>query len=370
MIRVLHTEWSDGWGGQEIRIINEMLVMRSLGIEVFLACKAQSNIHQEAKKNGLQVFLLPFGGNLDIFTIFKLLKIIKKFDINIINTHSGKDTWTGGIAAKLGRIKFIRTRHLSNPINTSRLNFINELADYIITTGETVKNDMILNNRISPKKIKSIPTGPKEEIFNPLIYDKKECREIFSLEENEIVVGMLAVLRKFKRHDRFIIMASNLIKTLPDKKFKFLIAGEGPQKENIRQLIKQYRLSKNVIMLGHIENQPEFLTAIDLFVLISDSGEGVPQSLIQALMMNKACISTDVGSVSDLHKDNNFCLLNDFSQNTLNESVINFISDFSSSSKNLINSNQHIKINFSEKVMAKKILDIYQRLLSNENFIN
>jgi hypothetical protein len=23
-IKVLHTEWSDGWGGQEIRIINEM----------------------------------------------------------------------------------------------------------------------------------------------------------------------------------------------------------------------------------------------------------------------------------------------------------------------------------------------------------
>ncbi len=34
-IRVLHTEWSDGWGGQEIRIINEMVAMRELGVKVF-----------------------------------------------------------------------------------------------------------------------------------------------------------------------------------------------------------------------------------------------------------------------------------------------------------------------------------------------
>lgn len=26
-IRVLHTEWSDGWGRQEIRIINEMIAV-------------------------------------------------------------------------------------------------------------------------------------------------------------------------------------------------------------------------------------------------------------------------------------------------------------------------------------------------------
>ena len=50
-IRVLHTEWSDGWGGQEIRIINEMKVMRSRGVEVFLACRALSVIREKALQN-------------------------------------------------------------------------------------------------------------------------------------------------------------------------------------------------------------------------------------------------------------------------------------------------------------------------------
>jgi len=158
-VKVLHTEWSDGWGGQEIRIINEMLAVREQGVEVFLACTDHAQIKQKALDNNIKVFTLPFRGNADFKTLFGIKNIIKSNQIDIVNTHSGKDTWVGGLAAKLAGVKFIRTRHLSNPINPSRTNFINELADYIFTTGETVRADMINNNRIKPEKIQSIPTG-------------------------------------------------------------------------------------------------------------------------------------------------------------------------------------------------------------------
>ena len=116
-VKVLHTEWSDGWGGQEIRIINEMRAIRSKGVKVFLACKASSMIREKAIKNDFKVFILPFRGNGDIKTLILLTKIIKKNSIDIVNTHSGKDTWVGGLAAKFSGVKFIRTRHLSNSIN-------------------------------------------------------------------------------------------------------------------------------------------------------------------------------------------------------------------------------------------------------------
>ena len=147
-----------------------MIAVREKGIEVFLACRDQSLIKQKAQENNIEVFTLTFKGNADIKTIFNLIKIINDNGINIVNTHSGKDTWVGGIAAKLANAKFIRTRHLSNPINSSRLNFINELADYIFTTGEIVRLDMIRNNRISPDRIMSIPTGIDINIYNPIRY--------------------------------------------------------------------------------------------------------------------------------------------------------------------------------------------------------
>jgi len=190
-IRVLHTEWSDGWGGQEIRIINEMLAVREKGVEVFLACRDHAKIKEKALQNGIKVFILPFNGSFDVKTILALKKIIKDYQIDIVNTHSGKDTWVGGIAAKLSKVKFIRTRHLSNLINPSRLNFINEWADFVFTTGESVKDSMIQNNRINPDKIISIPTGIDAAIFDKSIYNKKESRDKFGLQEDEIAIGMI-----------------------------------------------------------------------------------------------------------------------------------------------------------------------------------
>ena len=174
IIKVLHTEWSDGWGGQEIRIINEIQLIQDKGIEVYLACRNDSIIKQKALESNIKTFVLPFKGNADFKTIFELRNIILKNKITFINSHSGKDTWVAGIAAKLTGIKFIRTRHLSNPINRSRLNFINEVADYIFTTGESIRASMIESNRINSEKIKSIPTGVNCELFNPNKYNRKK----------------------------------------------------------------------------------------------------------------------------------------------------------------------------------------------------
>jgi glycosyltransferase involved in cell wall biosynthesis len=357
-IRVLHTEWSDGWGGQEIRIIGEILAVRNKEVEVFLACKDNSQIKQKALENNIPIFILPFRGNADFKTLFAIKKIIKQNNINIVNTHSGKDTWVGGLAAKFAGVKFIRTRHLSNRINPSRLNFINELADYIFTTGTSVASNMIKYNRIKPDRIQSIPTGIDDEKFDKNNYNYKECRELFNFLENQIVIGIIAVLRKFKRHDKFLQMAKFVITNNPHKDIKFVIAGDGPQKDNIVQIISDLGLENNVIILGHINNVAELLTALDIFILSSDSGEGVPQSVIQALLMETKTIATNAGSTGDLFNNDNFLLVDKDSQNELNNACDDLIND-----KILINNRDYIKDNFSKKVMVETIFKIYNNLL-------
>ena len=356
-IKVLHTEWSDGWGGQEIRIISEMIAVREQGIEVCLACRDHAQIKQKAIENNIEVFTLPFRGNLDFSTMFRLKKIIHENEIDIINTHSGKDTWIGGFAAKLAGIKFIRTRHLSNPIGASRFNFINELADFIFTTGESVKDAMIKNNRIKPEKIMSVPTGIDEEIFDPKKYDKRTCREIFGIKEDTIVIGIVAVLRGFKRHDNFLKIIKKIICNNKNKKFKIIIAGDGPKKEAIEKQILDLNLSKHVKMIGHIENVSEFLKAINIFMLTSDKNEGVPQSLIQALMMEVPSIATTAGSIKDLLNNNNFLISEPNIENIYNN-LNNLIN------KNLyINSNRNFIVqNFGQKEITNKIIKIYEKL--------
>lgn len=359
-IRVLHTEWSDGWGGQEIRIINEMLAIREKGIEVFLACRDRAKIKEKTQEHNIKTFILPFKGSYDLQTIWQLYKIIKKHHIDIVNTHSGKDTWTGGIAAKLADAKFIRTRHLSNKINPSRLNFINELADFIFTTGESVKAAMIQNNRIKPEKISSVPTGIDERIFDPKRYDAVKEREILGIEKNEIAIGIIAVLRKFKRHDFFIEAANQLIKK--HNNLKFFIAGDGPKKEELHQLVKTLNLDNHIRFLGHVKEPAKILAALDIFVLTSDSNEGVPQSVMQALLMDKKVIATDAGSTKDLYHDNNFLLIK---PNDL-QAIIQAIESLLETGNPLNLRRKIIVDHFSKNVMVKNIIKVYEALCTKK----
>ncbi|WP_456393274.1 glycosyltransferase [Nitratifractor sp.] len=359
-IKVLHTEWSDGWGGQEIRIVEEMKAVRELGVEVALACRPEAKIRVKAEEENIPVYTFPFRGNMDLKTLTGLITLIRKEHIDIVNTHSGKDTWVGGLAAKLSGAKFIRTRHLSNPINPSRLNFINSLADFVITTGESVREAMIRDNRIHPEKILSVPTGVDERRFSPDCCTQDEARKRFGLPYERFIIGNLAVLRSFKRHDLLLEAFASVHQKHPET---FLaIAGEGPQRPAIEEKIRQLNIEENVRLVGHTEHPERFLKALDLFVLSSDSKEGVPQSLIQALMIGLPCIAPDIGSVRDLHHDNSFLLLPE-ADSTLIAHAIEELIDKPQWRKALSDIAQESVQAFSRDLMAKKILEIYRRLL-------
>lgn len=245
-IKILHTEWADGWGGQELRILNEMLGVRERGFEVAIACTEHSNINRYAREHGFQVFNLPFKGTADFRTLFGLMKIIRQHQFDIVNTHSGKDTWVGGFAAKLTGRKFIRTRHLGYKVNTSRLNFINEMADFVMTTGEHIRESMIRHNRIKPNKIRSIPTGIDDSVFDPKQYDKKALRDALGLNTTGLVVGTVANMRQAKRLDLWLEAAAQIAKTHP--KVQFVIGGTGPVEDLLKQKAKDLKIDRKSVV--------------------------------------------------------------------------------------------------------------------------
>jgi len=362
-VKVLHTEWSLGWGGQEIRIINEMEEMRRRGAEMLMACRSGKRIEAAARERGFGVYTFPFRGNADIATLFGIAKLIRREKIDIVNTHSGKDTWVGGLAAKLAGAGFIRTRHLSNPIRTYRLNFINELADFIMTTGEKVKDEMIRDNRIRPERIASVPTGIDERRFDPSLYDKESARKKYGIKKGQKAVGILAVLRGFKRHDIFVEAAEKIAQRDPDT--VFLIAGEGSQRHNIERIISEKGMQDRIRMLGHLKEPADFLAALDLFMLTSDASEGVPQSVIQALMMDLPIIATDVGSTKDLYGDGNFIIVKPNDINTMAEKAVEILSDPVGIHSEITGQRREFALkNLTLSGMGERIEKIYEKILS------
>ncbi len=361
ILRVLHTEWSNGWGGQEIRIHGEMLALREHGVSVALACRPEARLGQRAAESGIPVYHFPFRGNADLVTLWRLQRLIRRERFDIVNTHSGKDTWVGGLAAKLAGSAFIRTRHLSNPIRPSRLNFINELADFVMTTGESVRQAMIRDNRIDPARIASVPTGIDATRFDPSRVDRCAARSALGLEDDAFAIGMVAVLRSFKRHDLLLQAFAGLTERHPE--LRLLLAGEGPMRETIERQIQALELSDRVRLLGHVEKPEQVLAALDLFVLSSDSKEGVPQSVMQALLMGLPVVATDAGSTSDLYQGDNMLLVPAGDPHALREGMRRVIEDAALRQRLRAKARDSAITSCTTEVMVARILEIYEWVL-------
>lgn len=297
-IKILHTEWSGGWGGQEIRILTEMKGMRERGFWVGLAAASHTPIYQRAQEMGFPVFSLGFRGNLDFKTLIGLIKIIKFHKINLINTHSSKDTWVGGLAAKFCHIKFIRTRHLSYAIKKN--SFINRLADHVVTTSENTRLGMIQNQGIKPDKITAVSTRPSELEFNPQNFNKTELKKACNIPEDTLVIGFVGFLRRMKRVDIFLELAAGLKDSVKSNKLKFMIVGDGPCRAQIEEIILEKNLSNDVLLVGQVGHPAEYMAMFDIGVLTSDQGESSPQALTQYLMMGLPVLVTDICDLKDL----------------------------------------------------------------------
>ncbi len=300
-MRVLHTEWSTGWGGQEIRILAEMQGLRALGVELFLACRPGAKLKAAAQKEGFAVFEIPFGGSLHLPSIWRLVRLIRTHRIEIVNTHSGKDTWNGGIAARLAGVRFVRTRHLYFKPTAMQLLWINRWADFVVTTGESLRRNMIEDSRVAPERIRSVPTGQDPAIYDLARHDRTALREQFGIAPGALAIGMLAMFRRVKGTELYLQMAETLAARHPQA--VFVIAGDGPQSDDINRFIAERGLARRILRVGYLPQTAPLLSALDVFVLPSLM-EGLPQTLVQALMLGRACVATEVGSVRELHDDN------------------------------------------------------------------
>jgi len=224
------------------------------------------------------------------------------------------------------------------------------LADFIFTTGENIKKQMVQYNRINPKKIISIPTGVDENIFNPYKFKKNEKKDIH--------IGALGVVRGVKGYEYFIEAATILLKKF--KNLKFFIAGDGPMFDKYKSDIENLGLTSKIIMLGHVEDTAKFLSKIDIFVNSSKS-EGVSQAIIQALMMNIATVATDVGSTKDLWQNDNFLLCKSKDASDLANKIEKILL-----TKNFNpNTRSYMIENFSQTAMTTKILNCYNKVIES-----
>jgi glycosyltransferase involved in cell wall biosynthesis len=295
-MKIVHTESSLGWGGQEIRVLSEAQGLARRGHEVKLVCPPQARIHAEAPGWGLEPIALPIAEKG--FGAFRSLRDwLKKNACDVMSTHSSTDAWMTALAlASLGRpVPMVRTRHISAPVPRNPLSrwLYASASARIVTTGEALKKELVERNGFDAAKIESVPTGIDAQRFRPGA--KLAARHALGLPGSRTLVGIVATLRSWKGH-RFLVEA---FVGLPASA-GLVIVGDGPQRAALEALVTELRLGERTVFAGNQRDVLPWLQALDLFALPSYANEGVPQALVQAMLVGLPCVTTHVGSIAEL----------------------------------------------------------------------
>lgn len=296
-MRILHTESSVGWGGQEIRVLDEAEGFIERGHKVWIAGQPHSQIVPASRKRGIETFEMPFD-RVNIKTVRAMTGLLTQLAPDIVVTHSRNDTWIAALGILFGRLraKLIRTRHVSIPVKPGLRNrwLYGRRAARVVTTGEMIRNHLIEVLKLDPSHVISIPTGTDLSRYRP--GDKLAARTKLGLPADKKLIGMVATLRSWKGH-RFLIDA------MLDRKLDGTIAvmvGDGPQEPNLLKQVEERGLQERIIFAGRREDVQDWLRAFDVFALPSTGNEGIPQALMQAMATGLPVVTTPVGAIPEL----------------------------------------------------------------------
>jgi glycosyltransferase involved in cell wall biosynthesis len=280
----------------------ELAGFQSRGCPVWLVAHPKSQLFKRATAAGMGVRACAFDRRLLPVDAVRLALWLRRERIQIVNTHSSRDGWLLGIAARLARTPLlIRSRHIdvSYPNPAVSKHAYTTFADHVLTTSQKITDHFQRIFHLPDDHITTLPTGIDVRRFHP---DGPRAElPVRSGPGAPPVIGMISVLRSWKGHASFFDAVRLLREAGRD--FQFVVVGGGAPTENFAAMARKHGVEGEVQFTGHREDVPDILRALDVLCIPSLKHEGVPQIGLQALACGTAVVGSDCGGIPEIIRD-------------------------------------------------------------------
>lgn len=165
-------------------------------------------------------------------------------------------------------------------------------SDGVVTVSKGVEKDLIETIKYKGNNLVTIYNG-----FN-FVDIRRLSEQQMSNTEQSIYDGcttLISVGRLSKAKGYWHLLRAMKIITKEKSNVKLLIIGEGEQEKYLKQLCEELGIDEKVVFLGYVQNPFKYVAKADIFVM-SSIFEGLPSSLIEALILKKPCVVTDFQS--------------------------------------------------------------------------
>ena len=262
-MKIVHFVLSESFAGIE-QHVDEVLTNFS-SHKLILICNESIASYFDKSIN---IYKVKNFGRRSFFGKYKLKKLIKDIDPDIIHTHGSK---TSSI---ISSIKTKNYKHVATIHGVKKNKKIYEKADLIIGVSdkalEGINHETICINNWWHPKLKKIQN------------------------KNNKYALAVGRLEKVKGFDLLIASWKNICANL-------VIIGSGKERNKLNELIEQNNLSEKVKIIDAVKKEELLNYYQDASVLIiSSRDEGGPRVALEALYLEIPVISTDVGHMSQI----------------------------------------------------------------------
>ena len=361
-------------GGVEREVLDIAEAIVKAGYRSFVASSGGRLVNQLYQQGSRHIVLRLDSKNPFIIlqNIFKLRKLVKLYDIDIIHAQSRAPAWSAYYAAKLANCHFVTTVHGAYGVQ----NWFKRWYNSVMTKGEkviAVSNfiaDYVRGNyQIDEKKLQVIHCGANIDKFSYKNIEEQRVIALIHKLHIPTYKPIIILAARFSRNKGHAILLE-AIRLLPLKSVTCLFVGDYgghlKYREELQAKIDEYGLTKSVIFTGNISDMAAAYALADIVVSASTKPEAFGLTSIEAQAMGRMVIANNIGGIREtiIHGKTGW-LIDPGNIVELAETIKKILSmnldDRFSHAEAAAN---HVKKNFSLTRMGKDIIDCYNSILN------
>jgi len=236
---------------------------------------------------------------------FRLARIIRDQNVDLIHARSRAPAWSAFIAARMTGIPFVTTYHGAYSQNghlKALYNSVMARADKVIANSHWTGDLIAKRHPWSRDNIIPIHRGTDFDAFSiQSISDHriKTMRENWNVSEDDFVILKLARLTGWKGQKFLINAVARLADEFPN--LKLVLAGDAQGRNTYEneliELAAQHGLQHRVVMPGHCDDPAAAMACAKAVVVASTDAEAFGRAAVEAGALEKPLIVTRIGAV-------------------------------------------------------------------------